>query len=192
MQSPDQIFVQRNIAKWVLLFSTNQRISLTDPCSSLICVVCLATGYSGPFLATTYQPLRLIDSQFLPIDQNARSALIYGVKYIENNPIEEVWIVGHTDCGGVKACYAEVNDGACIPVELRSWLSSLLDLAHLHQGQPLLALIEQNVRVQMKNVRGVLERLELGRDVRVRGFVYHLDGEPPELREIFDLPTKAE
>jgi carbonic anhydrase len=126
--------------------------------------------------------LRLADSQFFTTDPNARSVLIYGVKYIKNNPIQEVRIIGHTDCGGVKICREAVDDSSIIPPELRVWLQPLLKLARKHQGQSLLTLTEENVRAQMRSVHKVLKELELKRTVKVRGFVYHIAER--ELREV--------
>jgi hypothetical protein len=48
---------------------------------------------------------------------------------------------------------------------------------------PVEALTDENVRVQMRNVRIILSRLDKTH-VRVRGFVYELGG---QLRELLDI-----
>ena len=107
--------------------------------------------------------------------------LTYGVKYIQGNPVQEVRVVGHTDCGGVKACHDEVKGHSRIPPELREWLRPLLELAHQHAGRSALELTEENVRTQVWNVRKVLNDLGF-ESVGVKGFVYHV--EERELREV--------
>jgi len=49
-----------------------------------------------------------------------------------------------------------------------------LTLAKEDPEQSVLMLTEKNVRVQMRNVRTVLDKLELRRTVKVKGFVYHV------------------
>src|SRR6266508_2201209 len=50
--------------------------------------------------------LMLSISQFHLTDNNAGSVLTYGLTGIKNDPITEIHIVGHSDCGGVNACHA--------------------------------------------------------------------------------------
>jgi len=133
---------------------------------------------------------RNIANQFMTGDQNARSVLTYGIKYIRHDPIQEVRVVGHTACGGVETCRNAVDDPSRIPPELREWLQPLLELARRHRGQPLLALTEENVKVQMRNVHTVLNQLGLRRQVEVKGFVYHVAER--ELREVRLPPLPLE
>lgn len=66
----------------------------------------------------------------------------------------------------------------------------LLELAKRDPNQSVRALTEENVRIQVHNVRKVLDELNLPRQVKVKGFVYHIAER--ELREIAcDTPVPA-
>ena len=98
---------------------------------------------------------------------------------ITNSPIKEVRIVGHTDCGGVKACYNAVRPGpnsqAIAPDSvLWAWLGPLRDLAARHMDDSIDQLAVRNVRVQVKNAREVLGRLRVPSEVLVKGYLYNV------------------
>jgi len=90
--------------------------------------------------------------------------------------IEEIIVVGHTDCGGVKACHDAAN-GNPPPIDwvVWSWLSPLRRLADLFKHQPVRELIDANVRAQVANVRSVMNTLPPRKPtVTLRGAVYNL------------------
>jgi carbonic anhydrase len=129
-----------------------------------------------------------LHSQFHLTDSNAVSVLTYGVTGIASNPIKEIRVVGHTHCGGIKACYdaARGNTGGLSQDSvLWTWLGPLRTLAELFVHQPVEALTDENVRVQMRNVRIILSRLGKTH-VKVRGFVYELREGGGRLRELLD------
>ncbi|KXN81944.1 Carbonic anhydrase 2, partial [Leucoagaricus sp. SymC.cos] len=121
---------------------------------------------------------RNIANQFHLTDSNAVSVLIYRVTGIPDNPIKEVRVVGHTDCGGVKACWDARPGGSGntqIPPDpvLWTWLGPLRTLA-AKPGQTLENLTQENVELQMNNVKTLLGWL--GKEnVQVKGYVYDID-----------------
>jgi len=104
--------------------------------------------------------------------------LTYGVTGITGNPIKEIRVVGHTDCGGVKACYNAVRPGPN-PISkdsvLWTWLGPLRELAARHMGDSVNELAARNVRVQVKNVKEVLGRLRDPSEVKVNGYLYNVE-----------------
>jgi len=121
---------------------------------------------------------RNIANQFHPTDNNAGSVLLYGLTGITGNPIREIRIVGHSDCGGVAACHAAANgrDGGIPPSSvLWTWLGPLRALAELYKSRPAIDLARENVRVQMRNVQETLRRLRITRRVDVKGYIYHIN-----------------
>ena len=90
--------------------------------------------------------------------------------------VPEVIVCGHTDCGVMKGA---LNPDALIAYpNVTAWLR----YTRLEQREPapspefLLALTEQNVTAQLKNLRShpaVTERLEAG-DLTLHGWVYHI------------------
>ena len=115
-------------------------------------------------------------SQFHLTDNNAISVLTYGVTGITGNPIKEIRIVGHTDCGGVKACYDAVRGGTAVAPDsvLWAWLGPLRELAARHKNDPIDQLAVRNVRLQMQNVKEVLGRLRKPSEVQVKGYMYNV------------------
>ncbi len=118
-------------------------------------------------------------SQFHATDTNAAACLAYVVAAL--NSVEEIWVVGHTDCGGVKTCYNAVHSPP--PKQLDSsiwkWLGSLLALAFIQRDLTLRHLIDENVRVQVANVKTTLVVLK-ARPIKVKGYVYVLGSKPGE------------
>ena len=145
-----QIFVQRNIAKCV--------------CSP------------SPILP--HRKLILLISQFHLTDSNAGSVLTYGLTGIKNDPITDIYVVGHSDCGGVNACHAAAKgEDIGIPPSsvLWTWLGPLRALADSYKNQPAIFLGRENVRVQVANVKETLRRLGVTRPVTVKGYMYLID-----------------
>ena len=128
--------------------------------------------------ALPYTPL----SQFHPHDDNAVSVLAYSVETVK---VEHVIVVGHTDCGGVKACHAATKRPPPFPrtTALQRWLAPLTELVWALGsivGQchdELTPLVEANVRMQVANVLSsdVLAREWKRRDVCVHGWVYEIE-----------------
>jgi carbonic anhydrase len=118
--------------------------------------------------------LIIAHSQFHATDTNAAACLAYVVAALKT--IDEIWVVGHTDCGGVKACYNAVHSPP--PKQLDSsiwkWLGSLLTLALLKRNLTLRQLTDENVRVQVANVKTTLVVLKPERPIKVKGYVYVL------------------
>jgi carbonic anhydrase len=127
-------------------------------------------------------------SQFHLTDNNAMSVLTYGVTGIPGNPITEIRVVGHTDCGGVKACYNAVHGNTSISSDsvLWTWLGPLRVLAEEFKERTIIELTEQNVRVQAENVVTVLTRLGRNDSVKVEGYVYDVQiGADPKFRLVY-------
>lgn len=82
--------------------------------------------------------------------------------------------MGHTDCGGVKACYNWAQKKPpLLPVDsiIWTWLKPLRDLADANQNKDLTWLTQENVRTQMRNVKAMLGTLGKP-DVVVKGYLY--------------------
>lgn len=97
---------------------------------------------------------------------------------IKNDPIVEIRIVGHSDCGGVDACHAAANgkDVGIHPSSLLwTWLAPLRVLADSYKDKPTIHLARENVRVQVRNVKEALRRLGINRPVTVKGYVYLIE-----------------
>jgi carbonic anhydrase len=167
----EQIFVHRNIAKYV----------------NAACFCCyddslrLASTF-GVAITFSFQGLRRdltlisLHSQFHLTDVNAFSVLFYGVAGIPYDPVTDVYVVGHSHCGGVQACHDAVNGKSGLPSDspLWVWLGPLRVLAESYKDLPPIELAKENVRVQVRNVKEKLERLALNRPIAVKGFVYHI------------------
>ncbi|KAF9034297.1 carbonic anhydrase [Panaeolus papilionaceus] len=115
---------------------------------------------------------RNIANQFNPTDINALAVLTHAVSL---DTVEEIMIVGHTDCGGVKAAYqvAHPDHKAGLPWPLRCWLTHLIHLAKSMVGQSERDLIDENVRVQVRALRAALPGLT-SRKFKVSGHVYDI------------------
>ena len=119
----------------------------------------------------------MVLSQYHLTDPNAGAVLTYGLAYIQGSPITDVYVVGHTDCGGVKTCYNAVRgDSSGIPPDsvLWTWLGPLRDLAKSMLNDTVYALTEKNVQVQVLNVQTLLNRLGKP-NVHVHGCVYNVE-----------------
>ncbi|KAF8319015.1 carbonic anhydrase [Clavulina sp. PMI_390] len=127
---------------------------------------------------------RNIANQVRLDDASALSVLQYGV---ENVGVEHVIISGHTHCGGALACVQGVRGR--LPVDPKStlagFLSPIVELAdglglsdeNIPTDKALMSLVEENVRVQVKNVitTETMQNIwKMGKNVVVHGWVYHL------------------
>ncbi|KAM5543075.1 hypothetical protein V8D89_003459 [Ganoderma adspersum] len=124
---------------------------------------------------------RNIANQFHLDDDNAMSVLTYG---IENLEVRRVCLVGHTHCGGVKACYQREEKAPLEPGTapedgpLQRWLAPLMELGRKTRGESETALVEANVRMQVENLQKceVIQRKWEGlTDISIYGLVYELE-----------------
>ncbi|KDR77862.1 hypothetical protein GALMADRAFT_138031 [Galerina marginata CBS 339.88] len=115
---------------------------------------------------------RNIANQFQAIDANALASLAYAVSL---STIDEIMIVGHTDCGGVQACYDVAQGKARPPLHwsLWNWLHGLTILAKAHTKLTPYQLTQLNVIQQVNNVRAVLGTLT-NRPLKVGGYLYDI------------------
>ncbi|KAI8974215.1 carbonic anhydrase 1 [Trametes punicea] len=121
---------------------------------------------------------RNIANQFHPDDDSALAVLYYAVAHVR---VQHVILVGHTNCGGAKACLANAHAPTPTPPPvpnsaLGRWLARLTKLARDYDD--LTALIEANVREQVRNTAAtdvVRSAWAQGRDVQVHGWVYELE-----------------
>lgn len=111
-------------------------------------------------------------SQFQVIDGNALASLAHAVSL---STVKEIMIVGHTDCGGVHACY-DAAQGRPPPLHwaLWNWLHALTVVAKANSELTPYQLTELNVRVQVANVKAILGTLTV-RPLKLGGYVYVLD-----------------
>jgi len=176
---PEQIFVHRNIAKYVaqehLLILLCARLSEVLTAAIRPCVIPLLHS------CTVNHDRSVTDrylSQFHLTDNNAVSVLTYGVTGIKDNPIREVQVVGHTNCAGVDACHKAVRGTNVFPPDsvLWAWLGPLVELARLKRNDPETVdeLAVRNVRAQIQNVKVVLSRLGRQSSVQVKGYIYNI------------------
>ena len=96
--------------------------------------------------------------------------------------VTEIWVVGHTDCGGVKTCYNAAHSPpppGNLDSSIWTWLGSLLTLALIKRNLTLRQLTDENVRVQVANVKATLVALK-ARPITVKGYVYVLGKKPGE------------
>ncbi|KAF8969194.1 carbonic anhydrase [Flammula alnicola] len=112
---------------------------------------------------------RNIANQFQVFDGNAIAALAYAVSL---STIEEIMVVGHTDCGGIHACYDAAHDHPPhLHWSLWNWLQHLKMLAITNKDLTQRQLTELNVRVQAANVCSVLSTVT-NRQLKLSGYVY--------------------
>jgi carbonic anhydrase len=67
---------------------------------------------------------RNIANQVNQLDQNAMAVVQYAVEYLK---VSNIVIVGHYDCGGIKASLANKSFG-----HLESWLSQIRMIRYRH------------------------------------------------------------
>lgn len=131
---------------------------------------------------------RNIANQFHPDDDSALSVLTYAVHELG---VQHVVVVGHTHCGGAKACYSAACAGAAAPgsssapaTPLERWLAPLTALAaslRLSTAPPEYALpllVEENVKAQVANVvkaAPLLDAWRAQKRVWVHGWVYEVE-----------------
>jgi len=128
---------------------------------------------------------RNIANQFHPTDDSAISVITYGVGPLE---IRQIAVVGHTKCGGVKACLEAARDPATsggVQGPLQRWLEPLTDLARDPRIESIkdfdeasVALTELNVKKQVENIvqSDVIQKAWADKkDVQVHGWIYHVE-----------------
>ncbi|KAF4619787.1 hypothetical protein D9613_004756 [Agrocybe pediades] len=121
---------------------------------------------------------RNVANQFSASDPNTAAC----VAFVLNLPsVKEIIVVGHTHCGGVKACFDTAKgDPPGLHPHLLKWLEPLQRLANslVTPGTPLQTVIKANVVQQMANVRAFLTTLPLeGRQIAVKGAIYDIENE---------------
>ena len=117
-------------------------------------------------------------------DSNIIASLVYAATGIKNSngehTVKEIWVVGHTDCGGVKAALA-IAGGKEIPVDpaVLRWVDNLKTLAQRQNINDQADLATANVKVQVGNVISALKLLgpEVWSRITVLGYLYHVDTE---------------
>ncbi|KIM60301.1 hypothetical protein SCLCIDRAFT_124566 [Scleroderma citrinum Foug A] len=102
---------------------------------------------------------RNIANQFHHHDDSALSVLAFAVDVVG---VEHVVVAGHTQCGGALACLQAVQStptpSPATDTPLGRWLAPLtklvttLDLASTHAASHLDTVVEENVKLQVKNV----------------------------------------
>ncbi|KLO16579.1 carbonic anhydrase [Schizopora paradoxa] len=126
---------------------------------------------------------RNIANQFMLEDMNAQSVLEYAVTRVEDHGlgVDHVVVVGHTQCGGVKAAMEEAKSPHeesfkrhAHTTNLVKWLGPLVALVEQHPGSTEDEICELNVKAQMKNVKDALNLIDCAKNVRVHGWVYEL------------------
>ena len=91
--------------------------------------------------------------------------------------VEHVIVVGHTNCGGVKAAWDAAQEPTSEPTSpLERWLVPLTELARNTDGD-LSAFTEVNVGEQVANVlkSEAIEHEWKHRDVQIHGWMYELE-----------------
>ena len=123
----------------------------------------------------SFPPLDLPHSQFLLNDDNAVSVLTYAVEHVK---VQHVIVVGHTNCGGVKAAKEAAEEDPSEPESaLERWLGPLTELARLNKESDLTTLIEANIGEQVANIAKseAIAHEWKQRDVHIHGWVYELE-----------------
>jgi carbonic anhydrase len=108
--------------------------------------------------------------------------------------VEHIVVVGHTDCGGIKAL-DEPPDWRRMP-HITRWIEharpakTKVDASGLPEGHRHLATVRENVLLQLENLRSYEPVLtsERSAEVALHGWVYHLE---PPLLEAYDPETRS-
>lgn len=97
---------------------------------------------------------RNIANQVVNNDMNLMSVLQYAVDYLD---VKHIMVVGHYDCGGVKAAMSKNNHGS----PLENWIRNVRDVMRIHKKEldsieddaaRLSRLVELNVLEQCVNI----------------------------------------
>ncbi|KAG6860952.1 hypothetical protein C0995_005616 [Termitomyces sp. Mi166 len=140
---------------------------------------------------------RNIANQFPLNDVNSEAVLEFAVNQLG---VQHVVVVGHTECGGAAACLAAAQrktfpeDGPLLTIPtlpyeapLNQWLEALtrlagtLGLSTTPKEEALLAVVEENVKLQVENLSKTTTLVNAWasndnrRNVRVHGWVYSLN-----------------
>ncbi|KAJ8515625.1 hypothetical protein ONZ45_g6990 [Pleurotus djamor] len=153
-------------------------------CSDSRVVEALITGYGPGHIFTQ----RNIANQFHLDDFNAQSVLAYAIDVLE---VPHIYVVGHTHCGGVEACFNAANrdgfDPSAKPVvtlpsypaqaPINRWLEPLTLLSYDTQAKDIPSLTETSVKQQITNlcksetVQGAWARRQ---SLTLSGFIYDI------------------
>lgn len=122
---------------------------------------------------------RNVGNLFVSTDINANSVLQYAVEYLN---VEHIIVIGHTDCGAIKASLTSDSYGL-----LNFWLKSIKEVADKHKdelksvrnqgGNTTNTLIRLNVQEQCLNVCKspiVQKAWSEGRTLLVHGYVFDI------------------
>ncbi|KAM5545069.1 hypothetical protein V8D89_001180 [Ganoderma adspersum] len=118
---------------------------------------------------------RNIANQLLLTDDNAVSVLNYAVEDVKVEHV--VIVVGHTNCGGVKAAQDAAQGAPSEPESaLERWLVPLTELARKTEGD-LNTLTDANVGEQVANIlkSEAIEHEWKHRDVHIHGWMHELE-----------------
>ncbi|WP_100372274.1 carbonic anhydrase [Bacillus sp. FJAT-45037] len=111
---------------------------------------------------------RNIANQVNESDESFSASLYYALKHLR---VKDVLIIGHTNCGGVKAA-ADNNEEA----ELKTWLTSIHQAIKGADCEGLCeAGTKQNVLTQMDRLKAHPIYRKYGNDVPVVGALFHVE-----------------
>lgn len=121
---------------------------------------------------------RNVANMVVHTDFNCLTVLQYAVQVLK---VKHVMVVGHYDCGGVRAAYENADNGM-----IDNWLRNIKDVQHLHrarinaladEGDRVNLLCELNVMSQVANVchTSIAQKAWAnGQSLDVHGWVYSL------------------
>ncbi|MBT4522883.1 MAG: carbonate dehydratase [Halieaceae bacterium] len=121
---------------------------------------------------------RNVANMVVHTDFNCLTVLQYAVEILQ---VKHVIVVGHYNCGGVRAAYYNEDNGM-----IDNWLRNIKDVQHLHReqieeldsdGERMDLLCELNVKKQVANVchTTIAQRAwARGQSLEVHGWIYSL------------------
>ncbi|GJJ12706.1 hypothetical protein Clacol_006950 [Clathrus columnatus] len=117
-----------------------------------------------------------IANQFHTDDLSSQCVLEFVINGLPN--IEHVIVVGHTNCGGVKAALDAARDGIPVAPPLDRWLEPLV--AHIKTlpdlpNQTLSNVVKENVKMQIENICSSDTIKSIKKTVYIHGWMYHLE-----------------
>ncbi|KAK7442205.1 hypothetical protein VKT23_016177 [Stygiomarasmius scandens] len=96
----------------------------------------------------------------------------------EVNRVPEIFVVGHLDCGGVRAAYsvAHGNESPSLHADLLRWLDPLIAFSReIGPDGGVDRLTRENIKQQVKNVLQALVTQDAKHTIHVYGYLYKGD-----------------